>query len=466
MNEQDSKWKNSKNYLAPAVAAFGVVCAGLLVCFLLFNGKVIRGYVGLVLSSLRSVLVGLTLAYLLNPVMGRLESVLTRFVFKGDNSGKRQGRIRLCSVTLTILLMLAILFILIGFVAPQLVDTLVSLGQSIPGYVDQLSDYLNSDDQLAATLRVFLNDSSKSLTEWLNQNVLTTLRGWLLSLTGQLMGVVSGIISFMVGIIISVYVLCSKERFIGQSKKMLYAFLRPEHANTVLAITRKSNEIFGGFISGKLIDSLIIGLLCFCGTTLLRIPYAILVSVIVGVTNVIPFFGPYIGAVPTGLLILVADWKAGLVYIVFNILLQQFDGNILGPRILAQSTGLSAFWVVFSVMLFGGLFGVMGMLLGVPVFGVIYYLVKTFVEYCLRKKGLPEESGAYEKVWLISGGVAYSWEEEGGPQAFWQEQEKSQLSGRKGGEQPHRTEGKEMGSSRNKRGGQGSGKKNQGDHKE
>lgn len=414
MNEQDSKWKNSKNYLAPAVAAFGVVCAGLLVCFLLFNGKVLRGYLGLVLSSLRTVLVGLALAYLLNPLMKRLENLLTRFVFKGDGGEKYRGKIRLCSVTLTIVLMLAVLFILIGFVAPQLFATLVSLGQSIPGYVDQLTDYLNSDDRVATTLRMFLTDSSKSLTEWLDQNVLATLREWLLSLTGRLMGVVSGIASFMVGIIISVYVLCSKERFIGQSKKMLYAFLKPEHANTVLDITRKSDEIFGGFISGKLIDSLIIGLLCFCGTSLLRTPYAILVSVIVGVTNVIPFFGPYIGAVPTALLILVADWKAGLIYIVFNILLQQFDGNILGPRILAQSTGLSAFWVVFAVMLFGGLFGVLGMLLGVPVFGVIYYLVKTFVEYCLRKKGLPAESGAYEKVWSISGNdsvITYSRDE-------------------------------------------------------
>ena len=195
MNEQDRKWKNSKNYLAPAVAAFGVVCAGLLVCFLLFNGKVLKGYIGLVLSSLRSVLVGLALAYLLNPVMERLEKFLTRFVFTGEGGEKRRGRIRLCSVILTILLMLTVLLVLIGFVAPQLVTTLMSLGQSIPGYVEQLTDYLNSDDKVASTLRVFLTDSSKSLTEWLDQNVLAALREWLLSLTGRLMGVVSGMFS-------------------------------------------------------------------------------------------------------------------------------------------------------------------------------------------------------------------------------------------------------------------------------
>ena len=165
---------------------------------------------------------------------------------------------------------------------------------------------------------------------------------------------------------------------------------------------RQSNRIFGGFISGKLIDSLIIGIICFIGLYLMKTPYTVLVSVIVGVTNIIPFFGPYIGAIPSALLIFLVDWKQGIYFVIFIVALQQVDGNILGPKILGNSTGLSAFWVVFSILLGGGLFGFAGMLLGVPVFAVIYYIVKTFTEWLLRKKNLPVASSDYCTVEYIN----------------------------------------------------------------
>lgn len=183
---------------------------------------------------------------------------------------------------------------------------------------------------------------------------------------------------------------------------MLYAVLKPHFANNVLTVLRQSNRIFGGFISGKLIDSLIIGIICFIGLYLMKTPYTVLVSVIVGVTNIIPFFGPYIGAIPSALLIFLVDWKQGIYFVIFIVALQQVDGNILGPKILGNSTGLSAFWVVFSILLGGGLFGFAGMLLGVPVFAVIYYIVKTFTEWLLRRKNLPVASSDYCTVEYIN----------------------------------------------------------------
>ena len=202
----------------------------------------------------------------------------------------------------------------------------------------------------------------------------------------------------LIGIIISIYVLMSKEEFIGQSKKLMYALLPGKSANAVIHTVHKSNEIFGGFISGKLLDSLIIGILCFICLSLMKMPYTVLVSVIVGVTNVIPFFGPYLGAIPSAILIMLANPIQGVYFILFILILQQFDGNILGPAILGESTGLSSFWVVFAILVGGGIFGILGMIIGVPAFAVIFYVFRRTVNHILKKKQLPQDSGNYIKV--------------------------------------------------------------------
>ena len=182
----------------------------------------------------------------------------------------------------------------------------------------------------------------------------------------------------------------------------------------VLHLTTKSNEIFGGFIIGKIIDSAIIGVLCFFGLTILNMPYAVLVSVIVGVTNVIPFFGPYIGAIPSAILIMLADPIKGLYFIIFILLLQQFDGNILGPKILGNSTGLSAFWVIVAILLGGGLFGFVGMIMGVPTFAVLYYIVQMIMNYRLERKKLPANSNFYDAMSYVDDDGKYYHSEEDG----------------------------------------------------
>ena len=173
--------------------------------------------------------------------------------------------------------------------------------------------------------------------------------------------------------------------------------MKAEHANMLLHITKKSNEIFSGFLIGKIIDSAIIGVLCFICLSALKMPYTLLVSVIVGVTNVIPFFGPYIGAIPSAVLILLEEPKMGIYFIIFIIVLQQIDGNIIGPKILGNSTGLSAFWVVFAILVGGGLFGIPGMILGVPTFAVIYYIVAMIINQRLEAKNLPQSSEYYDE---------------------------------------------------------------------
>ena len=201
--------------------------------------------------------------------------------------------------------------------------------------------------------------------------------------------------NLLIGLIISVYLLVSKESFAGQSKKIIYAIWEEETANKLISNIRFVNATFGGFINGKLVDSLIIGLICFIGMTLLQLPYPLLISVIVGITNIIPFFGPYLGAIPSIVLILMVNPKQALYFAIFVLILQQFDGNFLGPKILGNKTGLSSFWVIFSITLFGGYWGILGMAIGVPVFAVIYAGIKALVNQQLVKRGFSTNTKDY-----------------------------------------------------------------------
>ena len=239
------------------------------------------------------------------------------------------------------------------------------------------------------------------LEDWVNTDLLGWMNTLVTGFTTYVIGFFSSLMNWVLGLIVAIYALAERESFDGQAKKMVYAFLPVENANVVIAIARKTNQVFSGFISGKLIDSLIIGVLCFVGLSVLRMPYTLLISVIVGVTNVIPFFGPYVGAVPSAFLILLVNPIQCLYFIIFILVLQQIDGNIIGPKILGDSTGLSAFWVIFSILLFGGLFGFVGMVIGVPTFAVIYYLIKSGVEYLLWKKGLPVETQEFSGLYQV-----------------------------------------------------------------
>lgn len=233
--------------------------------------------------------------------------------------------------------------------------------------------------------------------DWVQNDLLKHTNDLMTSLTEGVIGVVNGLIDILIGFIVAIYLLFGKEKFMGQCRKIVYAFNPPRRANIILHIASKTNKTFNGFIIGKIIDSAIIGVLCFIGLSILKMPYTLLVTVIVGVTNVIPVFGPYIGAIPSAILILLVDPMKGLYFIIFIFLLQQLDGNVIGPMILGDSTGLSAFWVMFAILIGGGLFGLPGMIVGVPTFAVIYYIIKMLIQQKLEQKKLPVETEHYNE---------------------------------------------------------------------
>lgn len=396
--ERDQNKQIFEHTLVQASAFLVVILCAILFFFVIFSYSTWTGKVAHIVSGLKSIIIGLVIAYLLNPIVDGLEKRLHKLVKNPKNEAKTNAAVRAFCAIVVVIFAVVIAGIMIYTILPQVVISVSSLIRNFPYYVDEITDLIKSNRQLQAFLDNVLTNATEVISDWLNQNVLQNIQSYVTLAASGVVSVITVLADVLVGLIISVYVLCSTRTFVGQGKKIVYALFNKRHAKMILDTMRKSNEIFGGFISGKLLDSLIVGVLCFLGLTALHMPYIALVSVIVGVTNVIPFFGPYIGMIPSTILIMLVDFKKGVIVLIFIIILQQVDGNVIGPKILGKSTGLSAFWVVFSVMFFGKIWGVIGMLIGVPVFGVIYYILDTFVNFQLGRRALPVDTAEYKNL--------------------------------------------------------------------
>lgn len=391
--------------ISKGMTYFVVVAAGIAFYFALLRLTNLSSYFAAALDVLKPILYGLLFAFLLNPIVKQVDKRLLPFLEKRITQRNAEKISRVAGVFSSVIILILIVTALINMLIPELYRSIRGLVFTLPGQINNLmnqADLLSSDDsQMGVILRTLLEQASDMFQNWLRNNLFRQANDIMTTLTTGLIDIVSEIFNAAVGIIVSIYVLYSKETFGRQGKKITYAMFSPRHANLVLHITQKANEVFGGFLTGEILDSMLVGVLCFLGISLLDIPYAVLVSVVVGVTNVIPFFGPYIGAGISAVLILLIDPVKTLYFLVFVLILQQFDGNFLKPKILGNSTGLSSFWVIFSILLGGGLFGFMGMLLGVPTFAVIYYIFQLLINSRLQKKNLPEGSEYYDEYSFV-----------------------------------------------------------------
>ena len=366
------KLQPNKKYTTIAIYAFLVIAAAIALFYLINEHATVGRVIGTFVSLMMPFIYGAALAYILNPVLNWLEKKVFPRLFGERLSRRARRRI---GVLISFIFAAAVVAIFLAILIPQIVESINSLAQSIYAFLPQAQQTLN---EWTAKTRSY-----------------TFLTQVLPNLFGGVMRFTSGLLNVVVGIIIAVYLLLSKEVFYAQVKKLMFAFFPRRAAQAVLNLTHDSNAIFCGFISGKIVDSAIIGVLCFIGCSVLQMPYTVLVSFIVGVTNVIPYFGPFIGAIPSIFIIMIDDPIKSLIFAVFILVLQQLDGNVIGPKILGDSTGLSAFWVLFAVTFFGGLFGFVGMLIGVPTFAVIYSLIRNIAEYKLGKKGMKTQTPDY-----------------------------------------------------------------------
>ena len=402
------RYRWDKKYLYWGVTAFLVIAACILFYLIVNN----LGWLGAAFKRLGSILSpfiwGLVIAYLLYPLMKiyqrYLFTPLAGLIFR--KSAKADTLIPKLSRGFAVFLCIISLLVIVGgmiwLVAPQLIS-------SIERIVVNSGDYINTADawltrmladypELEQAISGAVGDLSDGLVNWATTTLLPLLKDIATNVTVNVYYFFKGVYNVIIGIIVSVYVLYSRETFASHCKKIIYCIFSLEASEKILKGVQFINQVFIGFLSGKILDSLIIGLLCYAGCMILRMPYALLVSVIVGVTNVIPFFGPLFGMIPGTIIILMESPLKALIFLVFVILLQQFDGNILGPKILGNRVGINGFWVMFSIIFGAGLFGFAGMLLGVPVFVVIYSFFKNLVNKKLCRSGLPTDSGAYREL--------------------------------------------------------------------
>ena len=402
------KFKLNNKYFRWGLTAFLVIVASICFYYLMFHGSKLKAGIGMVVDILMPVVMGFITAYLLTPVLNYVEyHILLPFCnkIKIKESKRRESVIRGIGILITAFLFFSLIYVLIAMLLSQIVPSIANIISNFDTYINNITKWLNAiledNPDLGNFVINMFSKYSTDLEKWLNDTVLTKTSILIKTVSLSIINVFSVLWDFIIGFIIAIYVLASKEKFAGQAKKIAYAVFERVTANTLIKNFRFTHKTFIGFISGKILDSIIIGLLCFIGTTFLQTPYAALVSVIIGVTNIIPFFGPFLGAIPCSVLIFVVDplHPLNLLYfIIFILILQQIDGNIIGPKILGGSTGITGFWVIFSISLFGGLFGVLGMIIGVPIFAVIYAAVKSLVNTALLKKGMPDDTAHYLNV--------------------------------------------------------------------
>jgi len=324
---------------------------------------------------------GLIFAFLMGPIVVFFEQkALISFKWKKNTK-------RLVSVILTLLITLEIIVLFFSFIIPQLITSLSSITEKLPQYIivveDLLGDWLINYRIQNEWVNLILNSSEDLLV-----NFLTTIQSYIPLILDYSWQFTKMVFNLLLGIAIAMYILIDKERFSLQTKKVLYVLVGQKSGDYLVDLSRLSSNMVHRFILGKMLDSLIIGIICYIGMLIIGLSYPVLLSVIVGVTNMIPVFGPFIGAIPGALILILVEPFQALWFVLFIIVLQQFDGNYLGPRILGDSMGLPSLWIMFAIIVGGGYFGVVGMFLGVPIFAVIYIVSKKIVANKLERDSI------------------------------------------------------------------------------
>ena len=388
-------------YFKWGATTFCTVAAILLFYDTIFGSRVLIKFGRSLISAAQPVIYGAFMAYLLAPIVNFLE-MRTRVlpVTKTYKKGRKVSlAVRAFSILLTWALIGVLLYLLGVILVPELYKSVLQLISNVETYYNTISEWivqmLETYPQLETWVAVQLDTYYDVMKAWVENDLLSRLTMLMAAVSGGVFSALAFLGDFFVGVIVSVYFLATKELAAAQSRKVVYALFSEENVYWVLRGSAKADRIFSGFVRGKLLDSLIIGILCFIGCSILKFPYTPLVSVIVGVTNVIPFFGPFLGAIPSTFLILLVSPIKAVYFVIFILALQQLDGNVIGPKILGDKTGLSSLWVILAILVGGSFFGFMGMFFGVPVCACLYSAVNFWLKVRLRKRGLPAETRHY-----------------------------------------------------------------------
>lgn len=401
---RDMRFQIDKKYIRIGITAFAVIAASICFYYLIFHGDRFSNQINELLTVISPVMYGIIIAYLLTPLVNGLETYLLKPILQRmkQNSKRAQKYMRGVSIIMTLVIVGMLIYTFFSILIPNIVTSIRTISVQFPTYIENLTNwstrFLADNPDIEVMVVRFLDTYSEEFYDYLNNTIVPQMETIIKQVSLSLISLLKILWNFIIGFVIAIYVMYSKETFAGQAKKIVYSIFRTTAANQFIKDVRFASDTFIGFISGKIVDSFIIGCICFVGTSVLKMPYALLVSVIVGVTNIIPFFGPYLGAVPSAVLILMVSPVKCAYFIIFILILQQVDGNLIGPKILGQSTGLSGFWVLFSITVFGGIMGISGMIIGVPLFAVLYAFIRRHTNKMLEKRGLPTQTEQYLNV--------------------------------------------------------------------
>ncbi|MDO4267849.1 MAG: AI-2E family transporter [Eubacteriales bacterium] len=392
-----------RKYIYWGVTAFVVMALLTALIFVIINWTKVKAVGSLLNGILAPIIYGAVFAYLLTPIYNRVRKRTADGAGRLGLSKKAAGRMgQLAGTVTSLVVLIAIVTGLISMLIPQLIESIRGIIEALPASIVNLERWLEGvfadNPEVEANVMAYYDTAASYVQNWVTNDMIPNIYNILSGVSSGIFTAVNTMMDMLIGLIVMVYLLNMKEKLQTQMKMIIYGVFPRKAANKVIEECRYVHRVFGGFIIGKLLDSLIIGILCFVLMSWAKMPYVLLISVIVGVTNVIPFFGPFIGAIPSAFLILLVSPLQCLLFLGLILLLQQFDGNILGPKILGDSTGLSSFWVLFSILLFGGLFGFVGMIIGVPTFAVIYRLTTELITFLLGKKELSQDISRYENL--------------------------------------------------------------------
>ncbi len=404
------KWNDDdQKYIKLGLTALAVVILSILSNQVLHQLPLLTEGVMKFFDCLRPIFYGLVFAYVLTPALKLFEKGVFSIGRKGKklfdrDKTKSRRFVRGTGIAVIWGLTLLVISFLLKMVIPEIISSVNGILSNRATYVNNLTSWVSTIlkdnpeimEKLISLIRTSYSDLNSLIASF--SELVPSISEFLSNLSSGVFSAASSVIDLVIGIIVSIYLMGAKEKFVAQTKKTIYSVFSAKHANAITSVARSANKKFGGFFIGKIIDSAIIGILCFILLSIFRIPYSVLISCIVGITNIIPFFGPFIGAIPSAVLILLVSPIKCLYFIIIIIVLQQFDGNILGPKILGNSIGISSFWVMFSILLFGGMFGFWGLLCGVPVFAVIYDIVSEFLNRRLKNKQLSTVTADYRHL--------------------------------------------------------------------
>lgn len=400
------KRKIQNEYIYWGITALSVIALGILFYFTILRFDNIIKIIGKILYIFRPLLYGIIIAFILTQSFNFFNRKFTKLLSKrSKDTIKVKKESKIISISISILILLLILFWIFYLLIPKLLISVVGIVEMLPDSIVKVESWLENilkgNPAIENIILTMINDSSKSILSYLSEGILPKMENIVTTVTVGLNGMYEFLRDFTIGIVFSVYLLINKNKYVSEMKKFIYTFLGIKKGNSLLQGARYSYKIFNGFIKGKLLTSVALGIVCYIAMILFKMPYAALISLIVAITNIIPFFGPIIGWVPGVILLLLINPIQALYFTIIIIVLQQIEGNILSPKIVGDSIGLSGFWVLFSIMIFGGIFGLVGMIIGVPIFAIFYHFASYQLKKYLAKKNLPSETADYEDLKYI-----------------------------------------------------------------